>query len=129
VTFTIRQSVGSGFMGGKLEEFKRLSAQAMETARAKDTGTLQYEIYFRDDQSECIVLERYRDSEALAEYAANLGELGRAILATGLVSSELLGEPGAELRAALADSPVRLFTPFLSGKHRRRHLVRRPPAG
>jgi quinol monooxygenase YgiN len=47
----------------------------METARAKDTGTLQYEIYFRDDQSECIVLERYRDSEALAEHAANLGEL------------------------------------------------------
>jgi quinol monooxygenase YgiN len=63
------------FHGGKLEEFKRLSAQAMETARAKDTGTLQYEIYFRDDQSECIVLERYRDSEALAEHAANLGEL------------------------------------------------------
>ena len=31
--------------GGKLEEFKRLSVQAMETARAKDTGTLQYEIY------------------------------------------------------------------------------------
>ena len=90
-----------------------MSAQAMETARAKNTGTLQYEIYFRDDQSECIVLERYRDSEALAEHAANLGELGQAILATGLVSSELLGEPGAELRAALADSPVRLFTPFL----------------
>jgi len=37
-----------------------------------------------------------------------------AILATGLVSSELLGEPSTELRAALADSPVRLFTPFLS---------------
>ena len=69
-----------------------MSAQAMETARAKNTGTLQYEIYFRDDQSECIVLERYRDSEALAEHAANLGELGQAILATGLVSSELLGE-------------------------------------
>jgi hypothetical protein len=61
-----------------------LSAQAMETARAKDTGTLQYEIYFRDDRSECIVLERYRDSEALAEYAANLGELGQAILCDGI---------------------------------------------
>ena len=35
----------------KLEEFKRLSAQAMEIVRAKDTGTLQYEIYFSDDQS------------------------------------------------------------------------------
>jgi quinol monooxygenase YgiN len=99
---------------GKFEEFKRLSARAMEIVRAKDTGTLQYEIYFSDDQSECIVLERYRDAEALLEHAANLGELGGAILATGLVSSELLGEPGAELTAQLADSPVRLFTPFLS---------------
>src|SRR5690349_21349980 len=102
------------FHEGKLEEFKRLSAQAMEIVRAKDTGTLEYEIYFSDDQSECIVLERYRDSDALIEHAANLGELGAAILATGLVSSELLGEPGAELRASLAAGPVRLFTPFLS---------------
>jgi quinol monooxygenase YgiN len=99
---------------GKLEEFKRLSAQAMEIVRAKDTGTLQYEIYFSDDQSEAIVLERYRDSEALIEHGANLGELGAAIFAAGLVSSELLGEPGTELRAGLAHSPVRLFTPFLS---------------
>ena len=99
---------------GKFEEFKRLSARAMEIERAKDTGTLQYEIYVSDDQSECLVLERYRDAEALLEHAANLGELGGAILATGLVSSELLGEPGAELTAQLADSPVRLFTPFLS---------------
>ena len=97
-----------------LEEFKRLSAQAMEIVRAKDTGTLQYEIYFSEDQSEAIVLERYRDSEALIQHAANLGELGGAILAAGLVSSELLGEPGAELRSKLAGSPVRLFTPFLS---------------
>jgi quinol monooxygenase YgiN len=102
------------FDEGKLEEFKRLSAQAMEIVRAKDTGTLQYEIYFSDDMSECIVLERYRDSEALIEHATNLGELGEAIPATGLVSSELLGDPSAGLRATLAGSPVRLFTPFLS---------------
>jgi hypothetical protein len=86
----------------------------MEIVRAKDTGTLQYDIYFNDDQSECIVLERYRDSEALIEHAAHLGNLGEAILATGSVSGELLGEPNAELAAQLADSPVRLFTPFLS---------------
>jgi quinol monooxygenase YgiN len=102
------------FHESKLEEFKRLSAQCMEIVRSKDTGTLQYEIYFNDDQSECIVLERYTDSEALIEHLANLGDLGVAILATGSVSGELLGEPSAELRATLADSPVRLFTPFLS---------------
>ena len=99
---------------GKLEEFKRLSARCMEIVRTKDTGTLQYEIYFNDDQSECIVLERYRDSEALIEHAAHLGDLMEAALATGSVSGELLGEPSAELRAKLAGSPVRLFTPYQS---------------
>jgi quinol monooxygenase YgiN len=102
------------FHDGKLEEFKRLSAQCMEIVRAKDTGTLQYEIYLSDDQSECVVLERYRDSEALLEHAANLGELGQAILATGLAASALLGNPNAELTAILADGPVRRFSPFLS---------------
>jgi quinol monooxygenase YgiN len=57
---------------GKLEEFKRLSEQCMEIVRTKDTGTLQYDIYLNDDQSECVVIERYRDSEALIEHAANL---------------------------------------------------------
>ncbi|HWD45063.1 MAG TPA: antibiotic biosynthesis monooxygenase family protein [Actinomycetota bacterium] len=102
------------FHEGKVEEFKRLSARCIEIARAKDTGTLRYEIYLNDDQSEGIVLERYRDSEALIEHLANLGDIGEAVLATGSVSGELLGEPSAELRAKLADSPVRLFTPFLS---------------
>jgi quinol monooxygenase YgiN len=102
------------FHEGKLEEFKRLSAQCMEIVRTQETGTLQYDIYFNDDQSECIVLERYRDSEALIEHAAHVGDLMEAILATGTVSGELLGVPSAELRAKLADSEVRLFTPFPS---------------
>ena len=102
------------FDEGKLEEFKRLSAQCMQIVRTKDTGTLQYEMYFNDDQSECIVLERYKDSEALIQHAANVGDLMEAILATGSVSGELLGEPSADLRAQLAGGPVRLFTPFQS---------------
>jgi quinol monooxygenase YgiN len=70
------------FHEGKLEEFKRLSAQAMEIVRTKDTGTVQYETNFNHDQSECMVLERFRDSEALIEHTANLGDLTDAILAT-----------------------------------------------
>jgi len=106
------------FHEGNVDEFKRLSAQAMEIVRTKDTGTLQYDIYFNDDQSECIVLERYRDSEALIEHAKHLGDLMEAIPATGSVSGELLGEPSAELRAKLADSEVRLFTPSCQCRHR-----------
>jgi quinol monooxygenase YgiN len=107
------QGIGRFKFGeGELEQFKRLSAQLMEIVRSKDTGTVQYEIYFNDDQSEGIVLERYRDSEALVEHAGHLGDLGRAI--PGLVSSELLGQPSDDLRAKLVGSGVRLFTPFLS---------------
>ena len=102
------------FHEGKLEEFKRLAAQCMEIVRTKDTGTLQYDTYFNDDQSECIVLERYRDSEALIEHASHLGDLNEAILSTGSVSGELLGEPSAELRATMADGPVGLFTLYQS---------------
>ena len=101
---------------GKVEEFKRLSAQAMEIVRTKDSGTLQYDTYFNDDQSECIVLERFRDSEALIEHAANLGDLTEAILETvSVIHGELLGEPSAELRAKLAGSEVpHLFMPYQS---------------
>jgi quinol monooxygenase YgiN len=104
------------FHEGKLDEFKRLSAQAMEIVKTKDTGTLQYDTYFNDDQSECIVIERYRDSEAAIEHAANLGHLFDAILSTvSVVHGELLGEPSAELRANLADSEVpQLFMPYES---------------
>ena len=49
---------------GDVEEFKRLSVQCMEIVRTQDTGTLQYDTYFNDDETECIVIERFRDSEA-----------------------------------------------------------------
>jgi quinol monooxygenase YgiN len=39
----------------------------MEIAQTKDKGTLQYEIYFNEDQSEVMFIERYKDSDALIE--------------------------------------------------------------
>lgn len=104
------------FHDGKREEFLRLSNQAMDIVRTKDSGTLQYDIYLNGDQSECMVIERYRDSEAAIEHVANLGDLFAAVLATvSVVHGELLGEPSAELRAKLASSEVPvLFTPYRS---------------
>ena len=89
----------------------RLAARAMEVVRNKDSGTLQFEISFNHDQSECIVLERYRDSQALIEHAEHFGDLSEAIIRTGSFAGELIGEPSAELEAMLAGGPIRLFTP------------------
>ena len=101
------------FHDGAVEEFKRLSAQCMEIVRARDTGTLQYDTFFNDDETECIVIERFRDSDALIQHGENLAHLMDAIIATGSVFGDLLGEPSAELRERFAaGGPVQLFTPW-----------------
>ena len=102
------------FHEGKRDEYLRLSAQARDIVRTKDSGTLAYDLYLNGDQSECMFIERYRDSDAAIEHAANLGHLFDAVLSTvSVVHGELLGEPSAELRAKLAGSDVpALFTPY-----------------
>ena len=104
------------FHEGKREEYLRLSDQARDIVRAKDSGTLAYDLYLNGDQSECMFIERYRDSEAAIEHAENLGHLFAAVLETvSVVHGELLGEPSAQLRAKLAGSDVPvLFRPYRS---------------
>jgi quinol monooxygenase YgiN len=104
------------FHEGKREEYLRLSEQANAIVEAKDSGTLQYDLFLNDDQTECMIVERYRDSEAAMEHAANLGHLFGDVLATvSIVHGELLGEPSTELRAKLAGSEVPVvFTPYRS---------------
>lgn len=103
------------FHEGAVEEFKRLSAECMEIVRAKDTGTLRYDTYFNDDETECIVLERFADADALIVHGENLAHLMDAIIATGSVSGELLGTLSPELRSRFAsDGPVQLFNPWLT---------------
>jgi quinol monooxygenase YgiN len=102
------------FHEGQREEYLRLAELAREVVRTKDTGTLQYDLYLNEDQSECMIIERYRDSDAAMEHAENLGHMFDAVLATvTVVHGELLGEPSDELRAKLAGSEVpALFTPY-----------------
>ena len=70
------------FLPGKLEEWKRLTAEAMHIVRTKDKGTLQYDrpvlamppaklraSVFNADESEALVFERYRDSDAALEHS------------------------------------------------------------
>ena len=98
------------FHPGKVEDFKRLSAECLEIVRTKDAGTLQYDTYFNADESEAIVLERFRDSDALILHGMNMEPFMDAIMATASVSGELLGDPNEQLRSQLAGSPVGLFS-------------------
>lgn len=98
---------------GKLADYKRLCEEAMEIVRTKDTGTLQYEIFFNADESEAIVFERYRDADAALEHFANIGHLMAPLMATATVTGELLGTPNAQIRRNLSGDQPKLFEPWV----------------
>ena len=101
------------FLPGKLEEWKRLTEQAMEIVRTKDSGTLQYEIFFNADESEAIVFERYRDADAALEHFANIGHLMAPLMETATITGELLGAPSEQIRNNLTGDQPKLFEPWL----------------
>ena len=102
------------FLPGKLEEWKRLTEQAMEIVRTKDRGTLQYEIFFNEDETEAIVFERYRDADAALEHFANIAHLMEPIMATASVTGEVLGTPNETMLKNLSGDQPKLFTPWLA---------------
>lgn len=110
------------FRPGKLAEWKRLTQQAMEIVRTKDTGTLQYEIFFNADESEAVVFERYRDADAALEHFAHIAHLMEPLMATATITGEVLGTPNAQMRKNLTGDQPKLFTPWLS-------MQDKPPPG
>ena len=101
------------FLPGKLEEWKRLTEQAMEIVRTRDSGTLQYEIFFNADESEAIVFECYRDSDAALEHFANIGHLMAPLMETATITGELLGTPNDQIRKNLTGDQPKLFEPWI----------------
>lgn len=102
------------FHPGKVDEWKRLTEEAMEIVRSQDEGTLQYEVFFNEDETEAIVFERYRDPEAALAHFANISHLMEPLLATATVTGELLGTPNEAMRANLGDGEPKLFTPWMA---------------
>ncbi|HKW47539.1 MAG TPA: antibiotic biosynthesis monooxygenase family protein [Gemmatimonadaceae bacterium] len=102
------------FQPGKVEEWKRLTEEAMEIVRTKDRGTLQYEIFLNADETEAIVFERYRNADAALEHFSNISHLMAPIMATASVTGELLGTPNAEMKRQLGRGEPKLFTPWMA---------------
>jgi quinol monooxygenase YgiN len=97
---------------GKLDAFKAAAAACLQSVREKDTGTLQYDWFFNENLTECVVRERYRDSEAVLEHIANMGDAFGALLGTCDLSLEVFGDPSAELAEATSALPTRVYSFF-----------------
>ena len=104
------------FLPGKRDEYLRLAAKADELVAANEPGTLQYDLFLNADQTECMIVERYRDSDAARAHYANVGHLFADVFATvEIVHGELLGDLDEELAKNLAGSTAPMvFTPYKS---------------
>ena len=94
---------------GKMQEFKKIARSCVEMVRQKDKGTTQYDWFYNENKSECVVRERYVNSEAVLEHMANVGEFlgGLAVLST--ISLDLCGSPSEDLRKALEGFDVTYY--------------------
>ena len=95
---------------GKLADYNRLCEEAMEIVRTKDTGTLQYEIFFNADETEAIVYERYRDADAAIEHFGHISHLMEPLMATAEVTGELLANPSPKF--TLGEGGPNLYVPW-----------------
>lgn len=97
---------------GKLEEFREVAAECLRSVRERDSGTLQYDWFFSEDETECVVRERYRDSDAVLEHMENLGPTFEALLDVADLSLEAYGDPSPELVEASAELDVTVYRYF-----------------
>ena len=97
---------------GHLDQFKSLARDCMESVREKDTGTLQYDWFFNDDHTECVVRERYVDSDAVLEHVGNLGDTFGALLGVSDFSAEVCGSPSEALLKATKGLDLTTYRQF-----------------
>jgi quinol monooxygenase YgiN len=84
---------------GELDGFKRQAAEMMRQTREKDTKTLRYDWFLRDDETECEVREGYVDADGLLEHAHNVAEAREKLFRDHAYGHEmtLYGEPSPAL--------------------------------
>ena len=86
---------------GKMVELKKLAHSCVEIVKLKDKGTLQYDWFYNESESECIVRERYLNSDAVLEHIANLGDLMGGLFELSVISFGIFGSPSQKLTDAL----------------------------
>jgi quinol monooxygenase YgiN len=98
-----------------LAEFKERAARALPLTEGEAT-TLQYDWFFNDDETKCVVRETYANSDAILAHIANMGDLiGKLADLGGGVEIEVFGDPSPGLVDAAATFGPTIYR-FFQGK-------------
>jgi quinol monooxygenase YgiN len=88
---------------GRQSDFKNAAAESLAAVRSGDTGTLAYEWFINEEQTDAIVLEAYESSQAVLVHMKSAGRHMPKLLKFGDPSADGLGTPSPELRNLLKD--------------------------
>ena len=96
----------------RLAEFKEAAARALEITK-NEPATLQYDWFFSDDETKCVVRETYADSQAVLSHVANVGDLiGQIAELGGGLEIEAFGDPSPELLETAAAFNATIYRYF-----------------
>ena len=84
---------------GMIEGFKNQAAECISKVKQKDPGTLQYDWFLNDDNTECEIREIYENSDALLAHVENLREPLRILFERFATDHSVViyGDPSAQL--------------------------------
>lgn len=87
---------------GRLDDFRSLMNEMVESTQM-EAGTLSYEWFLSEDDTECHIYERYADSDAVMVHLGNFGPkfASRFMESVEPTSLSVYGEPSDEVRTAL----------------------------
>jgi quinol monooxygenase YgiN len=78
---------------GNREAFRHAAAEALAIS-SREPGVLQYDWFFNDGETVCVVRETFEDSNALLTHIANLGDrFAKLVDLGGGCELDLFGDP------------------------------------
>ncbi len=97
---------------GKSKEFTQLAKDCLVAVKEKDKGALQYDWFFSEDASECVVRETYGDSDAVLAHLGVVGELLGKMAQLSDLSVEVYGNMSETLKKATTGMPLASYSYF-----------------
>ena len=97
---------------GEIDAFKRKAAELIAVVKEKEkgVGSMQYDWFYNETLSECIVREIYADSSAVLAHLVNVGGLLGELLAISELSLTVCGSPSEELKKASEGMNITYYT-------------------
>ena len=84
---------------GKLEDFKSIVNAMIEINDVNEPNTLGYEYYINEDDTECHLVETFKNSDAFMVHLGNMGQMFDPLFeSTTMTRAKIYGSPSAELQ-------------------------------